>query len=102
LLLFQHFHSPTDSHHSFSAAAAAATSDMIVFINCDIIVNASFITGVATAFLSSTRVLAIGRRTNIDTSGSASLYTRWAIDYFAYSRAAFPSTVPPFAIGRAV
>lgn len=89
---------------SFSAAAASVTSDMIVFINCDIVVNASFTAGVSAAFSSSAsaRVLAIGRRTNVHRSGSTALYTPWAIDYFAYSRAAFPAVVPPFAIGRAV
>jgi hypothetical protein len=77
---------------------------MIVFINCDIVVNASFTAGVSAAFASSAsaRVLAVGRRTNVLRSGSAVLYTPWAIDYFAYSRAAFPAVVPPFAIGRAV
>jgi len=87
---------------SFRAAAAAVTSDMIVFINCDIVVNASFVTGVFAAFSSHLRFLAIGRRTNVDRGGSTSLYTRWAIDYFAYSRSAFPAVIPPFAIGRAV
>ena len=88
--------------YSFSAAAATIDSDMIVFINCDIVVNSSFVTGLFAAFSSRDRVLAIGRRTNVDRYGAASLYTRWAIDYFAYSRAAFPAVVPPFAIGRAV
>jgi hypothetical protein len=87
---------------SFSAAAATITSDVIVFINCDIVVNSSFITGLFAALSSSARVLAVGRRTNIDRNADASLYTRWAIDYFAYSQAAFPAVVPPFAIGRAV
>ena len=87
---------------SFSAAAAAISSDMIVFINSDIAVNSSFMTGLFAAFLSHPRVLAVGRRTNVERSGSASLYTRWGIDYFAYSRAAFPAVVPPFAIGRSV
>lgn len=87
---------------SFSAAAAAISSDMIVFINSDIAVNSSFMTGLFAAFLSHPRVLAVGRRTNLERSGGTSLYTRWGIDYFAYSRAAFPAVVPPFAIGRAV
>ena len=91
-----------DSLCSFIAAAAAATGDVIVFINCDIVVNASFVTGVFAAYSSHPRVLAIGRRTNVDRGGSASVYTRWAIDYFAYSRAAFPVAIPRFAIGRAV
>ena len=91
-----------DSFCSFSAAAAAVTSDMIVFINCDIVLNASFITGAFAAFSSQRHFLAIGRRTNVDRGGSTSLYTRWAIDYFAYSRSAFPAVIPPFAIGRAV
>lgn len=74
-----------------------------MFINSDIQLSPSFAATVSETLIRfGPPFLIIGRRTNLPMAeGEPVLYTRWAQDYFAFSKDLFPS-VPAFAIGRAV
>ena len=84
-------------------------ADALMFINSDITVHRS-IAAVAAEVDSRLggKFLVTGRRFNVgqpaakgEGPGPAVLYNRWAQDYFVFKRSTFTS-VPPFAIGRAL
>lgn len=102
----------------FAKAEQAAASDILCYVNADIILMSDFADAVREVTQGTTKSLMVGRRWNVDLTEAldfeapdaeedlrttvqsrGSLFTKAGIDYFVYTRGVLDA-IPPFAIGR--
>jgi hypothetical protein len=103
----------------FDKAQAMARHDVLCYVNCDIILMADFRQAIDRIRMKYRQFLVIGRRWDtpitepLDFSDpywsrnvrslaltAKQQRTEWSIDYFAFSRGVYGTSLPPLAIGR--
>lgn len=103
----------------FEQARVRAASDLLCYVNADIILMSDFVAAVERVRLSRRRFLMAGQRWNLDLRESFDFTGAWedrlrtqvdsageleppsGIDYFVFDRE-FAADIPPFALGRTV
>jgi hypothetical protein len=103
----------------YDRAQAAARHEVVCHVNCDIILMADFLQGVARVAAGEKRFLMAGRRWDVDLTGAIDFSSadwetivdrlaveidrqrppQW-IDYFAFSRGLYSQQIPDFVVGR--
>ena len=102
----------------FAAAERAAPTDLLAYVNADILLLPDFLAGVEVAARRLPRFLMVGRRWDLDFEDTidfadlgweanlrrtvrerAVLHKPWGIDYFVFRRGLWRE-MPPFAVGR--
>lgn len=105
--------------YMFARAQELARHDVVCYSNCDIILFPDFLQAIGRIKAGYKQFLAVGRRWNVDISGSIDFSTSdwqknvreialignqqqedWFIDYFVFSRDFFGQEIPALGVGR--